>query len=178
MSLNSTSLAAGLGAFSSAAMPSETEHRLLRFALDHQDNALLPLAQIVEILRLNMAEVLPIPDLPSCVLGIYNWRGEILWLIDFNALFGYPPIPQQKQGVAPPYGIVIQGEQQCLGFVVSQVHEIELHDLQNLQPTVVNLFPPNLLPFVLGVVPTSGDPVLDMGAIAQSNLWQREQSDS
>jgi positive phototaxis protein PixI len=147
----------------------ETQQRLLRFSLDQQDSALFPLAQMVEIFRLELIEILPIPDVPSWVLGIYNWRGEMLWLIDFNALVGYPSISQQKQGTAPAFGLVVQGEQH-LGFVISQVHEIELHDLQDLQPVVSNLFSAELLPFVLGVLPKTSDPVLDVNAIVQTYL--------
>jgi positive phototaxis protein PixI len=162
-------------ALSSDPLSPETSQRLLRFSLDHQDDALLPLIQIVEILRLDITEILPIPDLPSWVLGVYNWRGEMLWLVDFNALFNYPPI-LQKQGTA--FGLVVQEGQQSLGFVVSQVHDIELHDLQDLQPVVSNLFSPNLLPFIVGVLPKSSDPVLDVSAIARSDLWQKSRTNS
>ncbi|HEY9642674.1 MAG TPA: chemotaxis protein CheW [Coleofasciculaceae cyanobacterium] len=153
----------------------ETRQRLLRFSLDHQDSALLPLAQIAEILRLAIAEIVPIPDLPHWVLGIYNWRGEMLWLIDFNALVGYPSIAQQQQRTTSVFGMVVQDQQQALGFIVPQVQDIELHDLQELQPAVANLFSPDFLPFVLGVLPKTSDPVLDVRAIAQSHLWQKDQ---
>jgi positive phototaxis protein PixI len=51
-------------------LPPETRQRLLRFPLGLEDSALLPLEQIAEIIRVNVAEILPVPEMPSCVLGI------------------------------------------------------------------------------------------------------------
>jgi positive phototaxis protein PixI len=153
-------------------LPPETRQRLLRFPLGHQDSALLPLEQIVEILRLNVAEILPVPEMPSCILGICNWRGTMLWLIDLNHLVGYPSLAEQGRVLATLVVMVIQVNTQTVGLVVQQVNDIELHDLQKLQPSATGLFPPKLLPYVLGYLPGDNGTVLDVTAITQSPLWQ------
>ncbi len=153
-------------------LPPETRQRLLRFPLGSQDSALLPLEQITEILRLDVAEILPVPEMPSCVLGICHWRGEMLWLIDLNHLVGYPPLSAQGRVLASPVAMVIQVNSQSVGLVVQRVNDIELHDLQQLQPAATGLFPPKVLPFVLGALPGVNGSVLNVTAITQCPLWQ------
>lgn len=154
-------------------LPKETDSRLsrlLRFPLGSADSALLPLEQIKEILSLSVTQILPVPEMPSCVLGIGNWRGEMLWLIDLNNFLGYSPLTFVVG--ATPLAIVIQVGNQCVGLVVEQVNNIESHDLQQLHPAAIGLFPPHLLPFVLGSLPGDGGTVLNLTAITQSPLWQ------
>lgn len=150
-------------------LPTETCQRLLRFPLGLQDSALLPLEQIAEILRVNLAEILPVPEMPDCVLGICNWRGEMLWLVDLNHLVGLVPI---SLAATSPIAMVVQVNDQPVGLVVQQVNDIELHELEKLQPAAAGLFPPKLLPFVLGILPGGGGTVLDVTAITVSPLWQ------
>lgn len=158
---------------SEAPLPPETRQRLLRFPLGIEDSALLPLEQITEIFRLNVAEILPVPEMPSQVLGICNWRGEMIWLIDLNYLVGCPPLFRQQSLLVPPTVMVVQVQGQSVGLVVQQVNDIELHDLQQLQPVAPGLFPAKLLPFVLGALRGDNGTVLDVIAIAQYPLWQR-----
>lgn len=152
--------------------PPETRQRLLRFPLDRQDSALLPLEQITEVLRVNVAEILPVPEMPICVLGICNWRGEMLWIVDLNLFLGCPSLRQQEQVLVTPAVMVVQVNDQAVGLMVSQVNDIELHELEQLQLAAPGLFPPKLLPFVLGALPGGKGTVLDIKAIAQCPLWQ------
>ncbi|HEY9596641.1 MAG TPA: chemotaxis protein CheW [Cyanophyceae cyanobacterium] len=151
-------------------LPPETRQRLLRFPLSDKETALLPLYQIAEVLRLSAADILPVPKMPGCVLGICNWRGEMLWLIDLNHLVGYPPV--SWQGSASPVAMVIQSNEHPIGLVVQQVYDIELHEMEQLQPATPGLFPTWLLPFVLGYLPGEGNTVLNVNAITQCPLWQ------
>ncbi|NJO42607.1 MAG: chemotaxis protein CheW [Cyanobacteria bacterium CRU_2_1] len=152
--------------------PSDTRQRLLRFPLNVQDSALLPLEQITEILKLDRADILPIPETPNCVLGVCNWRGEMLWLIDLGNLVGYPPLVLLEQGAGTVMAIVIKTNDQSLGLAVRHVNDIEFHDLQTLHLATPGLFPPGLLPFVLGALPGGNGAVLNVTAIMQCPLWQ------
>lgn len=157
-------------------LPPETRQRLLRFPLDEQSSALLPLEQIAEIIRVNVMEIMPVPEMPSCIFGISNWRGEMLWLVDLNYLLGGLPMSQGRQILASSVAMVIQVQSQFLGLVVQQVNDIELHELKQLQPATIGLFPPKLLPFVLGALPGGNGTVLDVTAISQCSLWQKNGS--
>lgn len=155
-------------------LPPETRTRLLRFPLGEQNSALLPLEQITEIITLNLSQIMPLPEMPSCVLGIGNWRGEMLWLVDLNQLVGCPPLWQLVKVSPSPVAMVIEVNDQFMGLVVQQVNDIELQDIEQLQLVKAGLFPAQLQPFILGVLPGGKGPVLDITAISQSPLWQAD----
>ncbi|GAA6620968.1 chemotaxis protein CheW [Scytonema sp. NUACC26] len=146
--------------------PEKNLSKFLRFPLDSQNSALISLEEVAEVIKVNIVDILPIPEMPNCILGICNWRGEMLWLIDISHIINYAaPV------IATPIAIVVQVNQQAVGLVVERVNDVEVHDLEQLQKVVTGLFPRSLLPFVLGVLP--GDNlVLDVTAIIQSHLWQ------
>ncbi len=154
-------------------LPPETRQRVLRLPLGPQDSGLLALEQITEILQIEVAEVLPVPDMPSCVMGICNWRGEMLWLVDFNDLVGYPSPWPTQQSSTPITVIVVQVNHQAVGLGVPQVNDIELHNLQRLQPLTLGLFPPQLLPLAQGMVPEGSAVVLDLQPIVDYPLWKK-----
>lgn len=152
--------------------PTDTCQRLLRFPLGFQDSVLLPLEQIAEIFRVNVADILPVPEMPDCVLGICNWRGEMLWLVDLNDLVGCPPLSSLEPVLISPMTMVVQVKDQSVGLVVQQVNDIELHELAQLQPAAPGLFSPGLMPFVLGYLPEGSGAVLDVNTITECPLWQ------
>lgn len=158
-------------------LPPENRQRFLRFTLG-EDVGLLPLEQITEVFSLETANILPVPEMPACILGICGWRGEMLWLLDFNDFVGYPSPFQQEVIPASLMIIVIQSNQQSIGIGVQQVNDIEFHDPQQLQPVAPGLFPPALLPFVLGTLPGCCDVVLNIQEISQSPLWKKHQEES
>lgn len=159
----------------------DKRQEFLRFRLAAKEAALLPLNCIKEVLKLSLAEVLPVPHMSDRVLGVYNWRGEMLWLIDLNRLLGFPaltlpdrrsrshaaalsPDLDRKKGSA----IVVQWNNKTLGLVVQQVYDLERHSLQNLQPATSGLFSPQLLPFASGYLTAAEGIVLDPQAIVQA----------
>lgn len=154
---------------------SEQRQKFLRFALGSQDRGLLPLEQVVEVLSVSIGDILPLPQMPSCVLGIYNWRGKMLWLIDLNHLVDYPAL-RSPSGKSPLMAMVIQINGQSMGLVVQYVKDIELYDPEQLQKANVDVFPPRLLPFVKGYLASANGIVLDTEAIARYPLWQVYQS--
>jgi positive phototaxis protein PixI len=178
--MNSTNLALtaskNLDALIVNPLPKENVVRLLRLPLELGDSALLPLEQIREIIRVDVAEILPVPEMPSCVLGICNWRGEMLWVVDLNDLVGYPsPFRTQQLLLSSLMILVIQVNNQSIGLGVQQVKDIELHDMRQLMPATPGLFSSSLLPFVAGTLPGCGDAVLDVKAITQCPLWKKHQ---
>ncbi|MBD3884487.1 chemotaxis protein CheW [Phormidium tenue FACHB-886] len=154
-------------------LPADTCQQVLRFALG-SDSAMLPLAQITEIFRVDVMQILPVPETPNSILGVCNWRGDMLWLVDLDSLVGYPSLveTQQEQESLAFMAMVLQVDDQAIGLGVRQVYEIEHHELQNLKPVTPGLFPPRLQPFVLGVIPGCRGAVLDIAAIMQRPLWQ------
>ena len=44
--------------------------------------------RVTELVNLPIDRVVPMPQLPPAVMGVYNWRGEILWIIDLATFLG------------------------------------------------------------------------------------------
>lgn len=163
------------GAINSAASSpidrNTSELRFLRFYVNAEETALLPLTSIQEVLKVPVAEVLPVPHMPDCVLGIYNWRGEMLWLVDLAQQLGFLSVLVDSHRAETVTAIVIQTDRQCLGVVVPRIREIETHSLQQLQPPS-SAFPSKLLSFMQGYFSSSGSPVLNSKALIQDPLLQ------
>lgn len=152
-------------------LPPETRERLIRFPLGHQNSVLLPLKQLTEILSVEPTEILSIPEMPDCVIGICTWRTEMLWLIDLDRFID--DSSRLQPALTRLTILVIQHNQHTLGLAVSQVNDIELHDLQRLQRPPIGLFSPGVLSLVQGVLPDSSDAVLDLTPLMDCPLWKK-----
>ncbi|MCG9884364.1 MAG: chemotaxis protein CheW [Cyanobacteria bacterium] len=127
-----------------------------------------------EVLRVHGPDILPVPHMPESVLGVYNWRGDMLWMVDLNHLVGFPPIAPDLHSdtVRTAVAIVLECDRQHLGLVVPQIDDIEWHEAPNLQSPSAGLFPDRLLPFVSGYLTEASSMVLSAEAIARSPILQ------
>ncbi len=143
------------------------KEKFLRFSVGKEDTALLPLDSVKEILRLSTVEILPVPDMLDCVLGLYNWRGDILWLVDLNQILGFPQLIQPRYDAATKLAIIVEAGSKILGLVVNQVDEIVEHDPNWLQP-LDRILDASMRQFVRGYFRSSNSLVLDATAIVQA----------
>lgn len=150
--------------------PSE---QFLRLRLSAQIAALLPMQQLTEVLTVSETQIMPIPHLPAWAMGVHNWRGEILWMVDLGHLCGLSPWYEaaRAQHAAVVLNLPEQPDiNQRLGLVVQQIEEIESCMLQNIQPWPPATAPAQLKPFTAGYWQKSAQeslPVLDGAAIFQ-----------
>ncbi len=143
------------------------KEKFLRFAVGKEDTALLPLDSVKEILRLSPVEILPVPDMLECVLGLYNWRGDILWLVDLNQILGFPQLTPPRYDAATKLAIIVEAGGKILGLVVNQVDEIVEHNPNWLQP-LDRILDTSMRKFVRGYFRSSNSLVLDATAIVQA----------
>lgn len=137
-----------------------TEEQFLRFHLVPETTAILPVAQLTEVLTIPIGQIIPIPHLPSWVMGVYNWRGEILWMVDLGHLVGLTPAYQQLSAAATYKAIVLhaasaslkstQARSQMLGLVVSRVEDIEWCNPEEIKSPPASAVTPSLAPFLRG----------------------------
>ncbi len=45
-----------------------------------------------EVMTLDYRKILQIPGMPTVVAGVFQWQGEILWLVDISYLMGFEPL--------------------------------------------------------------------------------------
>ncbi|AFZ42699.1 CheW protein [Halothece sp. PCC 7418] len=145
----------------------QTGQRFLRFHLGAEDTALLAVNAVKEVLSVSGEKILPVPDVASSVLGLHNWRGEMLWVVDLNDLLGFSALWEIENIAANINVIVLQVEQQEIGIAVRQVETIEQHDWQKLQPPE-GLFPPHILSYAQGYLTEASSIILDATALVKA----------
>lgn len=134
--------------------------QFLRFHLMPDTTALLPVRQMTEVLTLAINEVVPIPHMPAWVMGVYNWRGEILWLVDLGQLIGLAPIYQQATSRSTYTAIIVHTTKQgagtgsqntgMLGLLVNRVEDMESCNPDLIQSPPMAAVSPELVPFLRG----------------------------
>ncbi len=132
-----------------------TGEQYLRCRLMPDTLVMLPVAQLTEVLKIPVGQITPIPHLPAWVMGVYNWRGEILWMVDLGHLLGMTPWQQQTVSTssytAAILNVAVEGaERRTLGLVVTQVQDIELCDPGQIQSPPPSAITPELAPFLQG----------------------------
>ncbi|MDX2272592.1 MAG: chemotaxis protein CheW [Cyanobacteriota bacterium] len=116
-------------------LPEQTQTQsYLSLSLAGERQVVLPLDQLLEVLTLPLHQIVPLPGMPAAVMGIINWRGEVLWLLDLGLLLAATPLDPISSG-QPAYPVVILkvGEQR-LGVVIEQVGQIVHWDPAQLIP--------------------------------------------
>ncbi|MEH2248893.1 chemotaxis protein CheW [Nostoc sp.] len=153
----------------------ETQEKFLSFNLGVSDTAVISLQHITEVLQVSLPEICGVPQMPSSVLGIYNWRGEMLWLVDLEAMLGYPLMSQESNLLSRMMGIILENEGKYLGLLVRQVLDIEWLDTKEMKVPTAELFYPKISPFLQGYfLNDSEEMILNLDAISiiQAPMWK------
>jgi positive phototaxis protein PixI len=156
---------ASLESLLSKPAPLKITQKFLRVRVEQENTALLPIEEVVAVLTIAAGEVLPIPQMNASVLGVFNWRGEALWLVDLSHQIGFKSFIHQSKRISTLTVIVMQRGSQLLGLVVPEVRDIEEHYPDQLYPPSKELFSPRFLPFVKGYFLHDHSVVLDMSAV-------------
>lgn len=136
-----------------------SSEQFLRCHLAPDALVMLPVAQLTEVLKIPIGEITPIPHLPAWVMGVYNWRGEVLWMVDIGHLLGFHPWHQQSVSTSSYTVAILHTEssrkdggadRQMLGLVVTQVQDIEWCDPGQIQSPPPSAITPELAPFLRG----------------------------
>ncbi|NJM77688.1 MAG: chemotaxis protein CheW, partial [Acaryochloridaceae cyanobacterium RU_4_10] len=68
------------------------------------------------------------------MLGVCNWRGEVLWLADLGHCLGFEPLYTQSLRKGQVNTIIVHNNGQTLGLGVEQVNEMLWCDRAQIQP--------------------------------------------
>lgn len=144
---------------------SNEEEQFLRFTLEPDMAALLPLQNLAEVLTIPGKEIVPIFLMPAWVTGVYNLRGEILWVVDLGHLLGLTPCYQQPSASSTFTTIVLniasstattqsrgtpKIRNQMLGCIISRLEAIEQCDVDQIQPPQLTSAMHGVSPFLQG----------------------------
>jgi positive phototaxis protein PixI len=113
--------------------------QFLSLFITPSEEMLLPTEQMVEILSLRLEDVLPIPETSSLVVGVFNWRQQVVWLIDLPGLLGWLPLAQQSPGLLQRDVVVVNAQGQTFGLGIARVGKIHQGNPTELALSVLDL---------------------------------------
>jgi positive phototaxis protein PixI len=134
-----------------------TQQQFLRFRLQPSLMALMEIDLVTELVNIPIDRVVPMPHLPPAVMGVYNWRGEILWIVDLAMLLGATGSLPRTRSLQPTIiltsGVTNEDRQQkMIGLVVDEIAEIEWFDLDLIQSTIPEHFYPEFSRWASGLL--------------------------
>jgi positive phototaxis protein PixI len=149
--------------------------QFLTFPLGEDTQAMLPISQLTEVLPLATGQVVPIPDMTAWVLGAYNWRGEILWIVDLGQFLGFAPLHHQTRSRSGYSVLISQSGSSRLGLAVSQVEDMHWCEPANIESPPTTAVTAELAPFLKGyTLSDRGEILLTLDAQA---IFDRAQPD-
>lgn len=101
--------------------------RFLQFGFAKECQGLLPLGYLQGAVEMQLAEILPIPQMAPSLLGIVSWRGKSTWIADLAQVSGQAYhsqlYPQSRKGMV----LMVQWESLTLGLVVDRTISVVAH---------------------------------------------------
>ncbi|PSB57556.1 chemotaxis protein CheW [Chamaesiphon polymorphus CCALA 037] len=148
-----------------------TQQQFLRFTIQPDLVALMEIdahtqsqrQQVTELLNIPLDRVVPMPHLPPMVMGVYNWRGEILWIVDLAKLLGLDTSARNYRSLSPTIVLtsIVDGDLssgagenrsvKTIGLVVDAIAEIEWYSLATTHIPAPSHIYPELSPWSRGV---------------------------
>lgn len=155
----------------------ENTVQFLRFHLVPDTTAILPVNQVTEVITIPQHKIVPIPHSKPYVMGVYNWRGEILWMVDLGHLIGLTPWYEQQGSMANLSAIVLHEGKgkgraktagiKTVGLLVKRVEDIEWLNPDFLESPPASAVTPELVPFLQGYwVKNDGTMLMSLGSYA------------
>ena len=151
--------------------------KFIIFQLGANERAAMPLEVISEVRPIAVTDILPVPEVPACVLGLSNWRGEMTWWVDLAHLVGMEPIARETTTLSEQMAMVMKIEGKSLGLLIRNLIDIELLNLEQMKPPTPGLFPSELMPFLEGYFLDEKEQVTMSVAplsVIECPLWQKQ----
>ena len=115
--------------------------RFLRFPLNSEVNNLLSLSDLQGTIHVKVKDILPVPHVAESWLGIINWRGEAIWILDLASFLGGTHWCRQGANASEGMAILIEVATQTIGLLVKKVDTIESYPREELLPVMESMIP-------------------------------------
>lgn len=120
----------------------------LKFAIDPQTIGLLESEFIQEVLIVKSTHVMPVPNKPSCILGVLSRHRLVYWAIDLSMLLGLQPLEQHTR----LYEVILTSDQNLsLALVVPSVLGTVHLPSENFENDLFSM-PTALKPYLKGYI--------------------------
>jgi positive phototaxis protein PixI len=125
----------------------------LKFLIDPQTIGLLESEFTQEVLTIRASHIMPVPNKPSCILGILSRRRRVYWAIDLAMLLGLQPLDQNIR----LYEVVLISVQQLsLALIVPKVFGVVNIPNDTIDQSI-SAAPATLRPYLKGFINDKGE---------------------
>jgi len=140
----------------------------LRFHLNKQTDALLSMRHTQEAIIVPFEAVTSMPNMPTCILGLMNWRSRIIWAIDLPRMLNLEYLDHRLRQYNV---IVIRVESVLLGLVVQEIKGTARFMPDDIRSPLGHIAS-SLVPYLRGCVIQEEEMllVLDAQALVQSSI--------
>lgn len=138
----------------------------LELQVGRDSTLLLPTANVQEVLTVDASSVVPIPNMPSCMLGILNRHSRVYWVVNLAELLGLRSV---DMGIHTYNVAIASADNIPIALVVYQV--MGLIDIdRDRQSSKIGHMPKPLQPYLQGCTTHNNRElaVLNVKAILQS----------
>ncbi len=134
------------------AQPQVKLNTYLKFAIDPQTIGLLESEFTQEVLTVRASHVMPVPNKPSCILGILSRHRRVYWAIDLAMLLGFQPLDSNIH----LYEVILTSVQDLsLALIVPSIMGVVHLPSNNFENDIFAL-PATLKPYLKGYVHGEG----------------------
>ena len=140
----------------------------LKFQLNQQTAAVLSMKHTQEAILVPIESVTSMPNMPTCILGLMNWRSRIIWVVDLPRMLNLESLDYRLRQYST---IVIQVESLVLGLVVQEIKGTTKFITDEIHSPIGQVAS-SLVPYLCGCVVQQEEIllVLDAQAIGQSSI--------
>jgi positive phototaxis protein PixI len=144
----------------------------LKFQLNQQTAAVLSMKHTQEAILVPIESVTSMPNMPTCILGLMNWRSRIIWVIDLPRMLNLESLDYRLRQYST---LVIQVESLVLGLVVQEIKGTTKFIADEIHSPIGQVAS-SLVPYLCGCVVQQEEIllVLDAQAIGQSSILRSD----
>ncbi|MEA5575219.1 chemotaxis protein CheW [Anabaena sp. UHCC 0451] len=147
------------------------EDSYLQFQINQQTTAVLSVIHTQEAIILPVESVTSMPNMPTYILGLMNWRSRVIWVIDLPKMFNLEGLDHHLR----QYNIIVlKVESKLLGLVVQEIKgttKLKPDDIHSPVGQVAT----SLVPYLCGCVEQKEEILLVLDA---HNIVNYSHSDS
>ena len=134
----------------------------LKFQLDRDTPAILSLEHTQEVLIVPIERITPIPNMPTCVLGLLNRRNKVLWVVDLVQMLNLQHLDTNIQQY---HMAIIKVGKIPMGLVVQEVKGVMRFSSDLIQSST-GFVSPDLNHYIHGCIMQQKDMLLVLNAEA------------
>lgn len=110
---------------------------MLSFHLTPKLQAIISVDELIGLTTIETTSIAPIPDTPQAVMGIHNYRGNPVWVVDLPYLLGLTPLYLANTRQICSL-IFLQAQKKTIGFAVHQLGQMITFPKEQLQQDYKN----------------------------------------